>query len=426
MSSRSIAVSGFGRGAWRAVRPGLWLALVAGCTQTTVVPVTVDEISVIPDRLETMVDDQAALSIELRDGEGNVLPDRPVRWASLDPLVATVDDAGVVTAVGPGQALVTATADGAVGTAQITVERRPMVRVQPSEAHLEAVSGQGGSVRETLAVDNGGGGALGTLSTAVEYLSGSGGWLSASLAQESAPTQLTVSARGSDLSAGTYQGEVTVTDGASSAVVAVSLVVTEPPPEIDLSRSSLAFAALSGSSLPPSQSVAVTNGGGQSLTGLGTQIAYSGPSGWLTATVSPGSAPATVTVRPSSTELPAGSHQATVSVTSPVAQTRTISVQFDVADPTPPQAPTGLQARARGNNRIDLDWDDESDTETRFEVERRQLGVDWAVIATLPRNEEYYRDEGLQRATWYQYRVRACNAGGCSAPSNWDSAWTNF
>ncbi len=423
MSSRSIAAPGFGRRARQAARRSLWLALLAGCTQTTVVPVTVDEISVIPDRLDTMVDDQSTFSIELRDGEGNVLPDRPVRWASLDLQVVTVSDAGVVTAVGPGQALVTATADGAVGTAQVTVERRPVVRVQPSEAHLEAVSGQGGSVRETLAVDNGGGGALGALSTSV---SSSGGWLSASLAQESAPTQLTVSARGSNLSAGTYQGQVTVTDGASSAVVAVSLVVTEPPPEIDLSRSSLTFGALSGSSLPRSQSVAVTNGGGQSLTGLGTQIGYSGASGWLTATVSPASAPATVTVRPSSTDLPPGTHQATVSVTSPVAQTRTISVQFDVVDPNPPEVPTELQARSRGKNRIDLDWEDESDNETRFELERRQLGVDWAVIATLAPNAESYRDEGLQSATWYQYRVRACNAGGCSAPSNWDSTWTSF
>lgn len=422
MSSRSIG------NRIRAAAAPAWAAalLLAGCTQTTIVPVTVGEIEVIPALLQALVDDQSPLAIELRDMDGNLLPDRPVRWASLDPQVASVDDQGVVTAVGPGQALITATADGAVGTAQITVERRPTVRIQPAEVSLEAVSGRGGSVGETLAVDNGGGGSLGSLSTSVEYDSGEGGWLSAGLAESSAPTELTVSGRASNLSAGTYTGRVIVTDGQATTSVDVSMVVTEPPPEIQLSRSSLSFSATAGGPLPSSQDVQVTNGGGQSLTGLGTQVVYSGSSGWLSATISKGTAPATVTVRPTTTGLAGGTYQATVRVTSPVADTRTISVQFNVSDPDPPKAPSSLEVDPLGNGRMDLDWEDESDNETRFEIERRQLGVNWALIATVEANEESYRDEGLQRSTWYQYRVRACNDGGCSGYSNWDSAWTGF
>ena len=414
----------------RSTHGSLWAALatlaVAGCTQTTIVPVTVGEIEVIPALLDALVDDQSPLSIELRDQEGNVLPERPVQWASLDPQVASVDENGVVTAVGPGQALITASADGAVGTAQITVEQRPTVRVQPPQVDLEAVAGRGGSVRQTLAVDNGGGGTLGDLSSSVEYDSGPEGWLSASLADGSAPTELTVSGRASNLGAGTYSGRVIVTDGQATTTVNVSMVVTEPPPEIDLNRTSLSFNAITGGSLPSAQDVQVTNGGGQSLTGLSTQITYSGQSGWLAATISRATAPATVTVRPSSTDLSPGTYQATVRVNSTVAATRTIAVQFDVADPDPPAAPSSLDVQPRGNGRMDLDWEDESDNETRFEIERRQLGLNWALIATLEANEESYRDEGLQRSTWYQYRVRACNAGGCSGYSNWDSAWTGF
>ena len=42
-------------------------------------------------------------------------------WASSDTLVAAVDDAGLATAVGAGQAEVTATAAGITGRAELTV-----------------------------------------------------------------------------------------------------------------------------------------------------------------------------------------------------------------------------------------------------------------------------------------------------------------
>ena len=400
--------------------------LVAGCTQTTIVPVTVGEIEVIPALLDAMVDDQSPLAIELRDLEGNLLPDRPVRWASLNPQVASVDDQGIVTAVGPGQALITATADGAVGTAQITVERRPEVRIQPPSVSFDAVAGRGGSVQENLAVDNGGGGTLGSLSASVAYGPEGDGWLSASLTDPSVPTELIVSARAANVGAGTYTAQVIVTDGQATTAVDVSMVVTEPPPEIDLNRSDLSFSATSGGPVPSAQSVQVTNGGGQSLTGLSTQIVYTGTGGWLSATISRGSAPATITVAPTTANLSAGSYQASVRVTSPVAETRTISVQYNVSDPNPPDAPSSLEVNPIGNARMDLDWEDESDNETRFEIERRRLGQTWTLVATVEANEEAYRDEGLQSSTWYQYRVRACNGGGCSGYSNWDSAWTSF
>lgn len=46
---------------------------------------------------------------------------KPVTWSSRNPVVATVDQNGKVTAVAPGSATITATADGVSGTCQITV-----------------------------------------------------------------------------------------------------------------------------------------------------------------------------------------------------------------------------------------------------------------------------------------------------------------
>ena len=57
----------------------------------------------------------------LRDASGNVLPGRTVTWASSNKSVATVDRAGLVTAVGTGTARITALSEGQTGSADITV-----------------------------------------------------------------------------------------------------------------------------------------------------------------------------------------------------------------------------------------------------------------------------------------------------------------
>lgn len=62
------------------------------------------------------------LSATPRDGSGNALADRDAAtWSSNATSVATVSNAGVVTAVGPGNATITALIEGRTGTAQISV-----------------------------------------------------------------------------------------------------------------------------------------------------------------------------------------------------------------------------------------------------------------------------------------------------------------
>ncbi|MES2358492.1 MAG: Ig-like domain-containing protein [Gemmatimonadota bacterium] len=63
--------------------------------------------------------DQATASIS--DGRGNVLTDRPVTFASSDTTVATIAATGLLTAVKPGGATITATSEGVSGTAQLQV-----------------------------------------------------------------------------------------------------------------------------------------------------------------------------------------------------------------------------------------------------------------------------------------------------------------
>lgn len=71
------------------------------------------------DTLE--VGETSQLTATLLDQDGNVLADRAVAWSSSDRTVATVDGDGLVTAAGPGQAVVTATSEGVSGSATAVV-----------------------------------------------------------------------------------------------------------------------------------------------------------------------------------------------------------------------------------------------------------------------------------------------------------------
>lgn len=64
------------------------------------------------------------------------------------------------------------------------------------------------------------------------------------------------------------------------------------------------------------------------------------------------------------------------------------------------------------NPRIDLRWDDNSNTETAYYVERDDGG--WHVIATLPANSTTYSDTTVECGVAYLYRVRAWNPTGYS------------
>jgi hypothetical protein len=105
-------------------------------------------------------------------------------------------------------------------------------------------------------------------------------------------------------------------------------------PAIGLSPSSVVFVAAAGGSPPAAQPVAVTNAGGQTLSGiaLGTVSYGSGATGWLTASLSGAAAPATLTLQPSLVPSAAGSYTASVPVTASGATNspQTVTVTYTV------------------------------------------------------------------------------------------------
>ena len=100
-------------------------------------------------------------------------------------------------------------------------------------------------------------------------------------------------------------------------------------------------------------------------------------------------------------------------------------VSLVVMPPPPaPVAPDGLAANAVAKGSIALGWQDRSDNEEQFVIERSRDGVAFQLIASVPADTPSFTDSGLASGQTYFYRVSAMNSGGVSAASNVASART--
>lgn len=100
-------------------------------------------------------------------------------------------------------------------------------------------------------------------------------------------------------------------------------------------------------------------------------------------------------------------------------------VSLIVTPPPPaPVAPDQLSATATGKDTITLTWQDRSDNEEQFAIERSRDGVAFQLIASVAANTATFTDSGLAAGQDYFYRVSAMNSGGTSEASNLASART--
>ena len=210
----------------------------------------------------------------------------------------------------------------------------PRLSVAPGSLAFSAVAGGAQPAARTLSVANDGGGSLAFTA------SDDAPWLSVSPGSGTAPQALTVTASTAGLAAGTYQATVTVAaPGVTGAPATIPVTLTVAPPApaaLDVSPSSLAFAAAVGGAAPAAKTLSVTNSGSGALT-----FTASDDAPWLSVTPASGSAPATLTVTAAPAGLAAGTYTGAVTVTAPGAggSPRSIPVTFTVS-----AAPSGLVA----------------------------------------------------------------------------------
>lgn len=152
--------------------------------------------------------DTLSLAAEAFDANGHRVEDAAFSWSSSDESVATVDDSGLVTAVGAGTAVIgAASVGGASGRARLTVEAGvpSAVAVTPGTVSLAAV---GDTVRLAAEVRDGAGRPLPGVAVS---------WTS------SDPSVATVSGSGLVTAVGDGTASVTATSGSASGIAIVTV-----------------------------------------------------------------------------------------------------------------------------------------------------------------------------------------------------------
>ena len=226
---------------------------------------------------------------------------------------------------------------------ELIVTEQPAISLGTATALFGAEAGGSDPANQVVNITSSGGGSLTDLGTSIAYDMGDpGGWLtSANLDQTMDPAVMTLVVSITGLADGTYGATVDVTSDVASnspQQVDVTLIISAQP-TISLSTATIAFAAEANGSDPANQVVNITNGGGGSLTDLGTSIAYDmgDPGGWLaSAGLDQTMDPAVMTLTVSITGLGAGTYGATVDVTSAVASNSPQQVDVElVVTPQP-------------------------------------------------------------------------------------------
>ena len=113
------------------------------CSASVAVTVTPKSVEVTPgDVTFASLGATAELTARVLDAQDNEIFGQAVSWSSNFPEVATVNAAGVVTAVANGIATVTASASGVSGEATVTVwQRAASAAIDPGEVELTSVGG---------------------------------------------------------------------------------------------------------------------------------------------------------------------------------------------------------------------------------------------------------------------------------------------
>ncbi len=185
--------------------------------------------------------------------------------------------------------------------------------VAPKALAFSAVQGGVNPAPQTVTITNSG---TGTLSWTVAASAGAT-WIAPFLQviNETGPgasTPFSIALSTAGLAAGTYNGSVTFTAASGAAeTVAITLLVSPPPPLLTVGPASLSF-TVKKNGTAPEQSLSIQNSRGGAM----TWTAAASPS-WITLAPASGSAPGTVMVGVNSQGLAGGAHRGAVTITAP-------------------------------------------------------------------------------------------------------------
>lgn len=112
---------------------------VSGTSTVTVTAVPVASLTISPNGGSIAVGARLQLTATAKDAAGVTLPNRQVTWISGATSIATVTQAGLVTAIGPGSATIFAASEGIAAQVNVTVSNIAVaaVRVTPATGSMQ-------------------------------------------------------------------------------------------------------------------------------------------------------------------------------------------------------------------------------------------------------------------------------------------------
>ncbi|WP_425464146.1 BACON domain-containing protein [Nitrospira lenta] len=332
-------------------------------------------------------------------------------WLSLSPasgagsgtISVAVNTSGL--SAGTVSSPITIAASGSTNTPQtVTVSLTitaaavpPAIGVTPGSLTFTAQQGGGNPTPQSLAIRNTGGGTL------TWTVSNNSAWLSHSPTSGTGNSVVTISPITGSLTAGTYNGIITLyATGSTTVNVPITFTITAPAARatIGMSPTNLSFNATAGGSNPSTQSLAITNTGTGTLTWTVTDNAN-----WLTATQSGNSVVASINIA----GLAVGSYSGiiTVSASGATNTPQAVPVTLTIAAATQPTTGT-----------VTLSWVPNSESDLAgYKVYRAtSSGGYGAPIATLTAGTNQYVSSGLAKGFTYFFVITAYDEAGNESP----------
>ncbi len=101
----------------------------------------VGSVAVSPRSVNLSAGESLQLTAIVQDTKGDTVAGRAMQWSSERPAIATVSETGMVTAVAPGEAVISAVCEGQTGACQVTVTPVPVAAVVVAPATGSLVAG---------------------------------------------------------------------------------------------------------------------------------------------------------------------------------------------------------------------------------------------------------------------------------------------
>ena len=273
-----------------------------------------------------------------------------------------------------------------------TVAAAPAIGASPTSVAFTATQGGSNPAAQTLTITNTGGGTLSWTA------SDNAAWLSLSSPAGTGNGPITLTAATAGLPVGTQNATITLSaPGATTVTVPVAFTVAAAP-TINLSPSSLSYAATQGAANPTNQTISLTNTGGI------LNWVVSDDASWLTVSPASGSGSSTLTASVNTAGLTAQTYNGTITVSAAGITSKTVAVTLTVNAPA--------------TSSITLTWNANTENDLAgYKIYRATTSGGYgAPIATLPGNVTTYIASGLQLGTTYYFVITAYDSAGNESP----------